>query len=219
MNRRSFLILWLSIVAGLCSARTSRLYIASQYNWEEKRGFYIDFENKSEGEVCQLANLSLVLAIADGEKWRFLSLNPQWQRDKEYSLKAEIKGERARIWLDDELIGESEGGFVPANEVLWLNYIPLWGRVRQDYLILIKEINLESGEEKLSFSFPHSIPLFLFEPQCPERIEWKIEGEMKVIAKFRIIPYPDLKSFSPFIDRYGQCRYADWEARLEAMRI
>jgi hypothetical protein len=84
VNFRSFLVLWLLIIAGLCLAKTSRLYIASQHNWEEKRGFYIDFENSSEGEVCQMANLSLVFAIADGEKWRFLSFKPQWQKEKDF---------------------------------------------------------------------------------------------------------------------------------------
>jgi len=228
VNFRSFLVLWLLIVAGLCLARQSRLYIASQHNWEGKRGFYIDFENSSEGEVCHLANLSLVLAIADGEKWRFLSFKPQWQSEKEYSLKAEINRETARIWLDGNLLGESRGGFlpadigerkegfVPADEVIWLNYIPLVYRGRQDYLVLLKDIQLESGNQKLSFSFPQSTPLFLFEPQCPKRLKWKTEGEIRINAHFKIISYPELKSLSPFIDRYGQCRYAEWEGKIKS---
>ncbi|MGB9877420.1 MAG: hypothetical protein ACPLPS_06595, partial [bacterium] len=131
------------------------------------------------------------------------------------SLRAEIKKEAARLWLDDKLISESKGGFAPADGMMWLNYIPLWGRGRADNLVFLRSIKLVTGNKKRLFSFPQSLPLFIFEPQCPKRIEWKTK-EIEIEAEFRIIPYPDLKEFAPFIDRYGQCRYSDWEGKIKS---
>ncbi len=190
--------------------------IASQHDWEEKRGFYLGFENSSKGDTpSHWGTLSLVLGIADGKEWRFISINPPWQLEKDYSLIVNINGEEARMRLDGELKRESKGGFLPSGGTMQVYFSPLWGRGRVDYLLVLKNLRITSGGKERAFSFPLLLPLFLFEPQCPHRFDWETKGEIKIEATFTILPYPHIKTFSPFVDLYGQCKYGDWEGKIK----
>jgi len=210
--RLLLLAVWLPSFAG-----TYRLWVASQQDWEVKRGFYIGFENSSENEApCRWQNLSLVLGVADGKEWRFISLKPNWQLGKDYSLRVGINGESAKLFLDGELEGESKGGFAPAKGQLLVYFSPFWSRSRVDYLIILESLGIKSPGKELRFSFPQRVPLLLFEPQCPQRLEWETKGEIELSASFTIVPYPDLEKLSPFIDRYGQCIYADWKGKIKS---
>lgn len=157
----------------------------------------------------------MVLAIADGEEWRFISLKPEWQFEKEYFLRTEINKDSAKIFLNGELKGESKGYFAPYNGEMLINYSPLWGRGRVDYLVILKKLKIKSGKGEKNFSFPQTLPQLLFEPQCPQRFTFDTRDEITIEGTFEVVSYPDLKKFSPFIDRYGQSRYGDWVGKTK----
>jgi hypothetical protein len=213
----AFLLLFSSVV-GL-SNQVVRLYIARQYSWDEKVGFHLYLQSTSEGESpCRLENLYLNFGIGDGKNWRTISSHPQWIKEREYVVEAKIDSHSAELWLDGELVGKSEGDFVPSEENLTLNYMPIWGKGKSEFLIILKKFELiRSNGGKIEYTFPQlPIPLFLFEPQFPYSLPFKIQkGEGLIIkATFSLLPYPDLKVLSPFIDEYGQCIYGDWEGKI-----
>jgi hypothetical protein len=212
-----FLLLVL-FALSLALAEENRLYLVSQYDWGNKTGFYLDFENSSQGSApCKLETLRLILGIADGKNWRFIVATPNWQFNRTYSAKAIVNRQKGELYLDGELIGVSEGGFLPLKGELSLYNLPGWAKGRAEYLIVVEKINLSSGGKKKSISFPQAkIPLFLFEPQFPQNIPFEVKDEVEMEVEFHIIPYPNLREFSPFIDRYGQCRYAEWKGKIKS---
>ena len=59
-----------------------RLYLAGQYQWEQKLGFYLDFEGS------RLRDLPLILGVADGRDWRFTSHAPGFEAGRPYRIRA-----------------------------------------------------------------------------------------------------------------------------------
>ena len=53
----------------------------------------------------------------------------------------------------------------------------------------------------------------VFEPQAPKRAK-RGTGPFSIEALIRFVRTPDLHEFAPFVDRYGQCRHADWPGTL-----
>ncbi|MBC7328346.1 glycosyl hydrolase [bacterium] len=193
-----------------------RLWVVSQHDWEGKEGFYIDFENYSQDKSpCKLENLVLALGVADGREWRFIALKHNWELGKDYKLKAEINEEEARLFLNDELKGESRGAFKPAEIRMLINHSPLWDRSKTDYLIIIKNIHIRTGSQDLSFSFYNQLPLYLFEPQDPRRLDIKTEGMIEIESSFTIINYPNPRSFAPLVDCYGQLKLGNWDGKIK----
>lgn len=199
-----------------------RFNLANQSDWGSKRGFYLNFENESTPHSpCSLENLRLILGVADGNNWRFLVVKPpNWQFQTDYSVKAIIAPTYAEVYLNDQLVQRSEGGFLPLQGELLVNHIPAWANYPTDYLVLQTSLKLSQGKARLSLSFKEKpLPLFLFEPQNPQRIlNWRTkEGENIIIeASFRLLPFPNLRDLAPLVDRYGQCRYANWKGKVKS---
>ncbi|MGB9877921.1 MAG: glycosyl hydrolase [bacterium] len=216
MKLQVFLLMIFSLT--LSFSGENRLYIVSQYDWGNKKGFYLDFENSSEGSAsCKLETLRLILGIADGTNWRFVVATPKWQFNRDYKAKALVTQQKGELYLDDKLIGVSEGGFHPAQGELSIWSIPGWAKAKSEYLVIIKKITISSGGERRSISFPQpNIPVFIFEPQFPQVFPWQTKGGIEIEAIFSVIPYPDLKKLSPLIDRYGQCKYAEFVGKIRS---
>ncbi|MBC7327941.1 glycosyl hydrolase [bacterium] len=213
-----FFVLAIFLLSTLALGEINRLYIVSQYDWGAKTGFYIDFENSSEGSSpCRLDNLHLILGIADGKNWRFIVASPKWKLDEVYKSKAIVTTQKGELYLDGELVGRSEGSFQPHRGDLTLYHIPGWAKGKADYLIIVEKIKLSAGKRTRTFTFPQRpLPLFIFEPQLPQIIPWTTSDSIEIEITFRIIAYPDLKKLAPFIDRYGQCKYADWKEKIKS---
>jgi len=199
-----------------------RFYLASQHSWGERRGFYLDLENSSEGEEpCKVGGLRLILGVADGKNWRFIVSGPPWDFEKIYKVLATISPEGAELRVDGKLVGESKGGFVPFLGELWANHIPGWASGPAEYIVLQNSLKLEGGGRRLDIEFEEArrpLPLLLFEPQAPRRLNWRVgEGEtLSVEAVFELVRRPGIEGFAPYIDRYGQCRYADWPGKVRS---
>src|SRR5579862_7964770 len=90
-----YLLLGLALAFGgiiPSHAADNRFALASQSDWNNKRGFYINFENSSPGdEICKLSNLKLAMGVGDGTNWRFVITSPAWQYDEDYQVKVQIQ--------------------------------------------------------------------------------------------------------------------------------
>lgn len=223
MGKLRFLLLSLVIThAASAGAVQSIFWLASQYDWNQNQGFYLSLENSSPDHApCRIETLRLILGVGDGEEWRFLSSAPPFEFDREYRVEAVIRPGLAELWLDGARSATGEAFLNPMAKPLWTNRIPAWANPPTDYLIVQTRLQItpRSGRPfRIRFPdvAPLSFPLFLFEPQNPRKIDWVPDpGEMaKIEAQFRIIRYPDLAGLSPFIDRYGQCTYADWPGKV-----
>ncbi len=68
-----------SVLCVLSSASTHadnyEFWLASSRDWAARRGFYLNLESSCEpGARCALKDLKLVLGVADGSEWRYLSV-------------------------------------------------------------------------------------------------------------------------------------------------
>ena len=196
--------------------------LANQYEWGRKTGFYLSFENESEGNApCALDKLRLILGVADGKQWRFIHAAPTWEYGRDYTAKALVGPKGAEMWLDGEKVGASEGGFLPDAGSVVINHVPGYASGPTEYMILPSRLILSAGAEKpvdLSFAKEagRQAALLLFEPQFVRHLPWTAGAEetRTVTSTFRIVRVPKVRDLAPFIDRYGQCRYADWPGKV-----
>lgn len=196
--------------------------IVSQADWAGKRGFYLNLECREPVSPCPVTGLKLVLAVADGSAWRYVTANPGWEFGRSYAVKAVVSASDCRLWIDGREIGARKGGFEPAECDLVANCSPAWDSGPTDYLVFVERVKITSGSraEILDFSQENSrhIGLVLLEPQCPRRLEWKLRSgrSLAVEATFRLAKRPDVRSLAPFVDKYGQCRFAEWPGKIRS---
>lgn len=194
-----------------------RYYFAAQYDWNAKRGFYLSFENETTEPVCQLHTLRIALGVADGNAWRFIVGNPKWEWNKTYHLVAEITDSQTALWLNDNPLGESKGGFKAHLGSLEVGTIPSWANGQTSYYTAECRVSIRTGRGKRrhllapsSSSIPDAVRLFnpeTFWATPVVRSSFTPELPVIIEAVFRLAPLPDWKRFQPYIDRFGQCRY------------
>ena len=197
--------------------------IAGQYDWAAKRGFYLNLENtRGDAPKCLLGGTKLALGVADGRAWRFIVDTPAWEFDRAYSVRAVVGPKSAELWLDGKLLGKSDGALAPDPGDLWLNRLLPWANEPADYLVAVESVRIRAGKRSESVSFAKEssrpIPLMVLEPQSPRRMQLTVKaGETVTIeASLRFLQYPDLKKIAPLVDRYGQCRCADWPGKVKS---
>ena len=212
-------LLWAG--AGPGGASMNRFWLASQHDWGAKRGFYLDFENDSQGEArCRLEGLRMFLGVADGQEWRFVPTGRRrWQLDREYRVRAVIAPGQCELYLDGRLVGRSPGSFAPHPGKLAVGETPYWANGPADYLVLESSARLQSGERRLELPLPaRPLPLHLFEPNAHRQVAWQPDPRQPLVieATFRLVRTPDLRALAPLVDRYGQCAYADWPGKVKS---
>ncbi len=228
-RRPAFLLLCLLLLPGRATwASQSRLWMASQNDFGAKTGFYLDFENATpDATPCPLKTLKLILAVGDGSRWRFLTTPPGqvWQYDRDYTVRATISPQNARLFLDGALVTEAPGDWKPQAGDFLANSMPSWAQDTADYLVLQKSLTVtNAGGPPLSLSFTRwaglPLPLHLFEPQAPRRIAGWQSGPARTLtltAVFRLAQRPaDLHPLAPMVDRYGQAAAADWPGKIHS---
>ena len=210
-------------VVGISTAwgqSNCRLYIADQYDWGAQLGFYLDLEGP------ELSQLPLILAVADGQNWRFATHAPGFVPDRDYTVRATITPEGAELFLDGQQVGVSPGSWKPASVPLQANYRPPWADEQGDWIGIVSRVTVavtRAGQEANRRAFDFSklaarpVPLQLFEPGQPESapLDTKPGDSIATDVVIRFAKQ-DLRAMSPFIDRYGQCRYADWPEKVRS---
>jgi len=202
-------------------AAMHRFSLAHQDDWGAQRGFYLNFENEAEGEgTCRLATLRLFLGVGDGKEWRFIHADGPWHTGREYRARVVITAKAAEMYLDGHLVGRAEGGFAPQPGPVRAGYTFHWADGRADYLVVQTGLALRAGgkEQRANFgAASHPLPLLLFAPHSPARLDWASPRQgLTLEVTFRLEPYPDLKALAPFVDEFGQCRYADWPGKVRS---
>jgi len=205
-------------------AMNNHFWLASQNQWADNIGFYVSLENSSATDEvrCPIDTLNLVFAVADGRQWRYLKHTGPWQIDRKYSVKARISQGIIELLVDDTSVSRAEGEFFPAEGKLVVNSILHWYNAPTEYLVVQDSFAISSGRRKHSISFADQaskpLPVFLFEPQCPTKLEWKSDPqeELEVKVEFHLIRNPDANEFAPFIDRYGQFIHANWKGKISS---
>jgi hypothetical protein len=195
-----------------------RFYVVEQYNWEGKLGFYLDFEG------TKLAELPVILGVADGKDWRFLAYRPGFVPDEDYRIRAVIAPDGAGLFVDRKLVAESLGAWKPAPARLQVNTRPSWASAPGDWLAIVRQVSItvaRSGKEVAHRDFDFSqvaarpVPLQLFEPGRPDSADLAMQpGDTVTIDVSMRFGNGDLRQWAPFVDRYEQCRYADWPEKV-----
>lgn len=208
------LALLLALPASPVTAGENRLWLASQFDFGMKRGFYLDFENHApDGTPPKLATLRLILGVADGKSWRFLDDTPTWQYGHDYHAQAVIAPGHAELWLDGHKIKEADQALLPdTGDMLTAGLIPDWAGTPAEYLLLQKSCALTmTGGKTRTVPLPDMtalpLALTLFEPQAPVELSFLPDPAktLTVDVTFRIVPRPtDLRALAPLVDRYGQ---------------
>jgi hypothetical protein len=198
-----------------------RVYLVSQYDWEAKRGFYIDFENSPAGdEPCKLEGLKLILGEADGQLWRFRAVTPAWQWDRDYRIAAVLDGKGGELWLDGASQGQVDGGFVAAGGPLSFAETPDWANGPAEYWVRQVRARLTVADQRLEPALPTigetPPPLQLFMPLPPVHQTWTAPTAQPVTIEttVRLVKRPRLRDLAPVIDRFGQNRYADFPGKI-----
>jgi hypothetical protein len=209
-----------SLGAAWCQSNC-RLYIVGQYDWGRKVGFYLDVEG------ARLAELPVILGLADGQQWRFAAHRPVFAHDRPYSLRAVVSPQGGELFVDERRVAESPGGFVPARgAALEVNHRPAWCHEPGDWVAVVERVtvlvqNPGGGEQRREFDFSdfarRPLPLVLFQPDAPAFAELEIPpgATVTIEARLRFAP-SDPRSWAPLLDAYGQCRYAEWPEKVHS---
>ena len=196
------------------------LLLAKQTNYADPQGFYISFEG---GE---LATLPLILAVGDGANWRYPAHTPGFEFARDYQMRAVISPTSASLALDGVPVAQSPGAWQPSSEPLEVCYRPSWAAGTNDWLAAVSALSItvtRGGEEaqRLDFDWAEAaarpIPLQLFEPGQFESaaLDTQAGDTVTVEAAIRFVS-SELAPWAPFVDPYGQCRYADWPEKIAA---
>ncbi|MDW8320011.1 MAG: glycosyl hydrolase [Armatimonadota bacterium] len=207
-----------------------RYYFAHQHHWEQKRGFYLSFENSTEQPVCRLDTLKLILGVGDGQGWHFLSTFVEWRVGVRYRVRAEIHSDRSRLQVGGNFAEERFEGFIPAEGNLVIGEVPHWASGDTDYHLAPCTLVLTSGGNTLRYAIggPRSRlhePLLHFNPQLFWGIggAWQtavtpfsVELPLTIECTLELRRIPDWRKYAPYIDRYGQCRYAQFARKVRS---
>jgi len=208
--------------AALAAPSNCRLYLVGQYDWGAKTGFYLDLEG---GE---LASLPLILGLADGKDWRFVSKVPVFVPDKEYTIRAVLGPEHSEVLLDRERIISMDEKWQPLAgppALLTVNDKPGWASDPGDWFGIISRVkvaltrgNAEVAKHDFDFTAWATRPTALqfFEKGSPESRPLDVKpGDTLTFDLTLRFGRNDLRPYDPFIDRYGQAVAADFPGKIK----
>ncbi len=198
-----------------------RFYFADQYDFGANLGFAIDTENASNGVTpCQLSNMKLALAVADGKQFRYVVASPAWQLGKSYELRAEISAAGSQLYLDGVSLGTTTGGFQPLDRYVAGASVPGWASAPAAYAITQTSLQVTDGITTLTLPADGQqdvpVPLQLMSPPGAWQGVFKAQTALTVTVTFRLDPPVDNPhKYDPYVDRYGQTTYSDWPAKTK----
>ena len=213
-------LLTLAAGAALAAPSNCRLYLAEQYSWGDKTGFYLDLEGS------ELASLPLILGLADGQQWRFVSHKPPFQPDRDYRIRAVLGPERSEVFLDGQSVITMESKWQPFAGPLLVKNQPSWATDPGDWLAVVSRAQVavtRDGVETTKHDFDFSawaaasVALQLFERGGrPAGTPLEVKpGDTVTLDLTLRFGRADLRAYAPFIDRFGQARAADFPGKVK----
>jgi hypothetical protein len=211
----------LAIVLALvtvCDAHAeTRLYLASQYDFGRKLGFFLDFEGS------KLKELPVILGVADGTNWRFDRSTPGFVPGRQYAIRGLVTPERSQLFVDGKLVAESTGAWAPMPGPLMFNEQPGWASALGDWVAEVDSISVavsRYGREVARQDYRpadagRSVALRLFAASPPGSGPLATQaGDTVTVDVSLRFASADLRNYAPLVDQYGQCRYADWPEKV-----
>jgi hypothetical protein len=205
--------------AWAASPSTCRFYIASQHDYDQKVGFYLDLKGPD------VAELTLALSVGDGKQWRRAESKPRFAAGREYEIRAVVAPDRAQLFVDGKLAAESVGEWEPMLGQLDINFRPPF-TPQGEWLAMVRTISaivsragadVRRLDSDFSATFMRPLPLQLFEPGDRRLDDLPVmAGETVTIRAAVRFETATLKQYAPFIDAYGQCRYGDWPEKIRS---
>ncbi len=200
-----------------------RLVLASQSDWNDKLGFYIDLEATTAAAdgTCHLDTLTLFAGVADGTTWRYPSFKPSWRYEHRYQVVVTIAPSFTEIQVDGATVQHSPGAFQPFSGALITNQIPDWASSPAEYLALQGDLTASNSEGKVSASVPGGgVPLDVLQ------FSGLIGGSLNfmssasdtqvVTTSFILHRAADVRADAPFIDRYGQIIQSTYAGKVQS---
>src|SRR3954470_24022083 len=94
-HRRNISLVALILLATASLAKAENInqfWLAAQHDWSANRGFFLALEAPiPPGQPSRVEDVKLVLGVADGSQWRFISGRVDWKLNQKYRVKAAIK--------------------------------------------------------------------------------------------------------------------------------
>lgn len=219
MSRTAYCLLLLALSSAVFAQVPSncRLYLAHQYSWGGKLGFTLDFEGS------KLAALPIILGVADGKDWRFFSHRPTWPTDRDVHVRAVFGPQRSQLFLDGQQVIDAVAPWTPYKAAVTVNDRPSWANEPGDWLCQVRTVSLtlqRPGQEPVRRDFDlagaeRNVPLLMFElgraASAPLDVQPGDTLQVDVTLRFG---ERDVKRWAPFIDRWGQCRYAEFPEKV-----
>ena len=209
----------IAVATAVAQPSNCRLYLAAQYDWGAKTGFYLDLE----GAV--LKRLPLILGVADGSQWVFASHIPGFEAERPYAVKAVIRDGASEVYLDGEKVISNPGGYLPSKVGLVVSDRPAWASESGDWVCAVGDMTVtveRAGEilQTRQFDFAdaaRAVPLMQFEPGRTQSAELAVQpGDTVVVELALQFASSDTKAWAPYIDRYGQSIHAEYPEKVRS---
>ncbi len=220
MKLRHLLLALLSLFTPLSRADAAecRLYLAEQYDWGAKTGFYLNLEG------AELAGVPLILAVGDGEEWRLLQYRPGLAFDTPYRVRGVITPVRAQLFVNGELAAESAGGMRPGGATVTFSDQPEWANALGDWIADVSDLQVTvvgKGEvvarQGVRSGTQPPAALRLFEAYTPLTMPLQVHtGDTVTIEASLTFHRADAAAWAPLIDRFGQSRQAQWRSKVRS---
>lgn len=210
------------IPASAQSVSSHRFCAASQYDASRNLGFALGLEGARLGEV------SVVLTIGDGTTYREARCQPGLAGGRDYVVTAIVAPEGARLLVDGALAAESPGAWRPAPGPFVVNPRSELAGAACDWLARVVRVSAaitRDGNEaaRLDWDFSAAaarpLPAELFAPEQAASRSAAFDtrtGDMVRVDLALNLGSTDLEHWAPFIDCYGQFRYADWPDKVRS---
>jgi hypothetical protein len=216
--RLAALALLLLSITSVCAGADPecRLYFAAQYDWAGRKGFYLDLEG------TKLAELPLILAVGDGSDWRYPQQRGGLAFGTPYRLRAVVGPQGAKLFVNDTLVAEDAGRWQPAAGNLVIYDRPTWAQGPGDWIADVSRVRASVARpgkrptsQQFTFGSDTSAVLRLFESYQPISVPFAATAQDTVTLEVDVtFDRADPAAYEPLIDRYGQCRYAEWPQKV-----
>lgn len=194
--------------------------LASQSDWNNKLGFYLDLEatTASDGS-CHPEGVTLYLGVADGTGWRFPSLRQAWQYGHTYKVVATIAPAYAELQVDGVTVAHSPGGFAPFVSPVTMNQIPDWAASPTTYLAVQGDLTISNSAG--------SVTAHAAGTELPSEVILLTGGTLSGSIQFtssatdtQVIATPvtfhQMNTAEPLIDRWGQSIQSPWSGKVKS---
>jgi len=216
-------LLLITFLATLANATDNRVQLASQYSWEQKRGFYLTLENTPAGtDPVGLDTVRLAAGVGDGQAWRFVTCRPGWQPGQRHIITFAIRDQDFTLAIDGVDQGTSPGALLPLATRLQLGEIPGWAAHPATYRAEVVKAIITAGGvtvlENDAVGSEQPLALSLFQADQGRNVDFTAPTArpMIVTVEVAIDNQPDPKQLAPLIDRYGQAIAADWPGKVRS---